>query len=511
MRIAVAATASFGADVLERLAALPQLEVAFLLTRPDAPRGRGRRLAPPPAKEAAERLGIPVIQPGTARAAARRGRRRRRLRVRPPDPGRPARTVAVAQRPPLPAPALARRGPGRTGDPRGRRGDRRHDPRDGQGPRRRPDRGAGGLPDRPRRRRRQPSSSDPQRLAASLLAGVLPAPRFTPQPDEGATYAEKITPADRELDLADPLDAWRRVRALSPHIGAWAVHPRTPGDDLARRARKRDTRPARGATGGAAADELRGVPARRASVTAPARAAAFRVVRRVFEDGAYADRAMASAADGLDTRDRALAQRIAYGTVQRMRTIDHGIDVLGSRPAAELDPPVLAALRIAGYEAAWSETPAHATVNDVVELVRDAGLAARDRFHECGRTASRRRVPGARRGLAAGAARRVLSRLDLPDLGQRFRRGRGARPDAGAERARRARRPLGGAGRRADRRSRAPTGSSAGNLEDDDEDPCLAEPRIAARRARRRLPRRRADPRRVCGAGREGDDAPRAT
>jgi 16S rRNA (cytosine967-C5)-methyltransferase len=109
-------------------------------------------------------------------------------------------------------------------------------------------------------------------------------------------------------------------------------------------------------------------------VTAPARAAAFRVVRRVFEDGAYADRAMASASDGLDTRDRALAQRIAYGTVQRMRTIDHGIDVLGSRPAAGLDPPVLAALRIVGYEAAWSETPPHATVNDAVDLVRDAGL-----------------------------------------------------------------------------------------------------------------------------------------
>ena len=38
-------------------------EIAYLLTRPDAPRGRGRRLAPPPAKETAERLGIPVHQP----------------------------------------------------------------------------------------------------------------------------------------------------------------------------------------------------------------------------------------------------------------------------------------------------------------------------------------------------------------------------------------------------------------------------------------------------------------
>jgi methionyl-tRNA formyltransferase len=37
------------------------------------------------------------------------------------------------------------------------------------------------------------------------------------------TYAEKIGPADRELDLNDPVDAWRRVRALSPHIGARAT------------------------------------------------------------------------------------------------------------------------------------------------------------------------------------------------------------------------------------------------------------------------------------------------
>jgi methionyl-tRNA formyltransferase len=34
------------------------------------------------------------------------------------------------------------------------------------------------------------------------------------------TYAEKIGPADRELNLDDPVDSWRRVRALSPHIGA---------------------------------------------------------------------------------------------------------------------------------------------------------------------------------------------------------------------------------------------------------------------------------------------------
>jgi 16S rRNA (cytosine967-C5)-methyltransferase len=49
--------------------------------------------------------------------------------------------------------------------------------------------------------------------------------------------------------------------------------------------------------------------------TRTARAAAFAVVRRVFERGAYADRALAAEAAVLDDRDRALATRIAYGTV----------------------------------------------------------------------------------------------------------------------------------------------------------------------------------------------------
>jgi methionyl-tRNA formyltransferase len=61
VKLAVAATAPLGANVLERLAG--KHDVAYLLTRPDRPRGRGRKLAPPPAKETAERLGIEVRQP----------------------------------------------------------------------------------------------------------------------------------------------------------------------------------------------------------------------------------------------------------------------------------------------------------------------------------------------------------------------------------------------------------------------------------------------------------------
>jgi methionyl-tRNA formyltransferase len=61
-------------------------------------------------------------------------------------------------------------------------------------------------------------------LAARLLEGVLrDGPQFVPQGEDGATYAEKIGAADRELDLSDGAAAVRRVRALSPHIGAWAM------------------------------------------------------------------------------------------------------------------------------------------------------------------------------------------------------------------------------------------------------------------------------------------------
>jgi 16S rRNA (cytosine967-C5)-methyltransferase len=110
-------------------------------------------------------------------------------------------------------------------------------------------------------------------------------------------------------------------------------------------------------------------------VIAPARRAAYEVVRRVFEDDAYADRALTNAVTGLDVRDRALAQRIAYGTVQRVRTLDHAIETLGRRPVRKLDPPVRAALRLGAFQLAYLEgIPARAAVNESVELVRAAGL-----------------------------------------------------------------------------------------------------------------------------------------
>jgi 16S rRNA (cytosine967-C5)-methyltransferase len=107
----------------------------------------------------------------------------------------------------------------------------------------------------------------------------------------------------------------------------------------------------------------------------PARRAAYEVVLRVFESDAYADRAFATAAEGLDERDRALAQQIAYGAVQRVRSLDHGIEALGRRPVRKLDPPVKAALRVGAYQLAYLDgIPAHAAVNESVELVRAARL-----------------------------------------------------------------------------------------------------------------------------------------
>jgi 16S rRNA (cytosine967-C5)-methyltransferase len=107
----------------------------------------------------------------------------------------------------------------------------------------------------------------------------------------------------------------------------------------------------------------------------PARRAAFTVLQRVSEDGAYADRALRSASEGLDERDRALARRLAYGSIQRARTLDHAIESLGRRPVRKLDPPVRAALRLGCYQLAYLDgVPRYAAVNESVELVRRARL-----------------------------------------------------------------------------------------------------------------------------------------
>ena len=218
-RIAVAATAPFGADVLERLAG--RHEIAFVLTRPDAPAGRGRALAAPPAKVLAERLGIPVLQPARPEIedvetviVAAYGLlipgslldRALWLNVHP--------SLLPRWRGAAPVERAIMAGDEETGvtihrtvealdaGPIAAQAAFPIEPEDD----------AGAV------------FARAAELAADLLEGVLAQdePRFEPQPEEGVTYAEKIGPADRDLDLSDPEQAVRVVRALSPHIGARA-------------------------------------------------------------------------------------------------------------------------------------------------------------------------------------------------------------------------------------------------------------------------------------------------
>ena len=103
----------------------------------------------------------------------------------------------------------------------------------------------------------------------------------------------------------------------------------------------------------------------------PARACAFAVLRRVFEEGAYADRALAGLAGGLDGRDRALAMQLVYGTVQRRATLDHLAAGLLRPGLAELEPAVLAALRLGLFQLLFLDAiPDHAAVGESVELAK---------------------------------------------------------------------------------------------------------------------------------------------
>ena len=217
MKLVVAATAPFGADVLERLAA--RHEVAALLTRPDRPAGRGRKLAAPPAKLAAERLGIPVLQPERPTAE---------LEL-------PADTVVVAAYGLLIPEELLERGlwlnvhpsllPRWRGAAPVERSLLAGDTETGVT-----------IHETVKELDAGPIAaieafsvpvewdagdvySRAAELAAELLEEVLQEPSFRPQQGE-PTYAAKIEPADRELDLSKPEESLNRIRALSPHIGA---------------------------------------------------------------------------------------------------------------------------------------------------------------------------------------------------------------------------------------------------------------------------------------------------
>ncbi len=255
---------------------------------------------------------------------------------------------------------------------------------------------------------------------------------------------------------------------------------------------------------------LRGLPLMAVS---PARRVAYEVLLRVFEQDAYADRVFRSAAEGLDERERAFAQRLAYGAVQRMRTLDYAIDTLGKRPVRKLDPPVRAALRLGAYQVGYTDTPPHAAANESVELVRRAKLERAVPFTNAVMRRLTEGMGALLRSLPDGPLKESypdwIFETWVRDLGQRgcaraHARGERAARDRDPRRARRSAvrragdRHPGGVSRRARRRSRRRRGSHL-----------AAEPRLAARRPRRRLAGRRPRARRLLRARRQDDPAPR--
>jgi methionyl-tRNA formyltransferase len=231
-RIAVAATAPFGADVLMGLAR--QHEIVSVLTRPDAPSGRGRASTAPPAKTAATQLGLPVLQPETLEPELALDAPivvicaygviipesllagRLWLNVHP--------SLLPRWRGAAPVERAILAGDVETGVTihqtvmeldAGPIAAQQSFPIGGSD--------AGEIFTRA------------AALAVELLDGVLARPEaarnwlslaqsFVPQSADGVTYAEKLGPDDRVLDLSQPPEELvRRVRALAPHIGARAT------------------------------------------------------------------------------------------------------------------------------------------------------------------------------------------------------------------------------------------------------------------------------------------------
>jgi methionyl-tRNA formyltransferase len=228
MRTVYLGTSDFAVEVLERLAATPHRPV-LVVTRPDRPRGRGRKLQPPPVAERAALLGIETIQPedvnGEEASAA--------IAAAEPEAVAICAYGALVKDPLLSAyellnvhPSLLPRWRGAAPIERAiEAGDeetgvtimrptaeldagpiclQRSEPIQ-------PDDNYGSLSDRL------------APLGGELLVEALDAePAFRDQGDQGVTYAAKIEAEDRWLDPARAADELeRRVRALTPHIGAY--------------------------------------------------------------------------------------------------------------------------------------------------------------------------------------------------------------------------------------------------------------------------------------------------
>jgi methionyl-tRNA formyltransferase len=242
LRTVFLGTSEFAAAVLERLADSSH-RPELVVTRPDRPAGRGRKLTPPPVAVTARSLGLAVDQP----ASVNDDEARARISAAEPDAvvvcafGALLKEPLLSEHPMLNVhPSLLPRWRGAAPVERAiMAGDRETGvaimrPTEGF------DEGPVCLVGR------EPIAPDDdygtlaprlEALGADLVIRALDEhPPFAEQPTEGVTYAEKIGPEDR---LLRPLEqgaeeVGRVVRALNPHIGARL------GDLRVRRARPVD-------------------------------------------------------------------------------------------------------------------------------------------------------------------------------------------------------------------------------------------------------------------------------
>lgn len=230
MRTVYLGTSEFAAAVLGRLADSPH-RPALVVSRPDRPRGRGRRLAAPPVADVARELGIALEQPASINDESA-------LAVI--DAARPEAVCVCAFGALITEPLLSRYEmlnvhpsllPRWRGAAPIERAIMAGDERTGVSIMRL----AAGLDSGPVcAQESEPISSEDtygglaarlEALGADLLVRTLDTtPPCAPQDETGVTYAAKLEASDRRLDPSRPaVELERTVRALTPHVGAYVV------------------------------------------------------------------------------------------------------------------------------------------------------------------------------------------------------------------------------------------------------------------------------------------------
>ena len=232
MRTVYLGTSDFAAAVLRRLHDSPH-RPALVISRPDSPQGRGRKLTPPPTVVVARELGLEIYQPGSVNADEALARvtgaepdvlvvcafgsliKEPLLSLRPILNVHPSllprwRGAAPIERAILAGDAetgvsIMRLTAGLDSGPVGLQERVAIDPEDDYGT----------------------LAARLEELGGELLVRALDEqPAYVEQSEAGVTYAEKLTADDRRLDPSEPAEAQaRRVRALSPHIGAYLEQP----------------------------------------------------------------------------------------------------------------------------------------------------------------------------------------------------------------------------------------------------------------------------------------------